>query len=522
MLVYGPGFTPGDLGDAWFNHYLLEHSYRSVTGQLVAGASFWNPPFYFPTPNVHAYSDVLLAAMPFYGVWRVLGVSPGPSYQLWLITVCALNFFVFFKFLSRVFRFEKMPALAGAFLFAFGAPRIAQLGHPQLLAQFYSVAALWYWVEFTRETVSSKKWLYLLGSTLCFAAQFYSGFYLAWFLTIGISFFKLVSIAIAPQREKILKIVKTDLKSILPALALLVALVAPLFYHYRQISIQFGFRSWNETMWMVPPLQAWVYQGPDVWVHFWMKWVKIFQVISHEYEQRLGLGVFTTFFVCMGFYKKRREPLVAALFLSFAIFAGLITKYPPKAFTFWQSLYSLIPGAAAIRVPSRVVTLFLIPAGVALASFFSTQKLKKPAFVFALVVFVLEQGSTMPGYKTVDAASRIDFVVKKYQSLAAERSLSGQGPCKVYFYSPGAWVDRREDGREGHPSHAQLAAMWASFEIGLPTFNGYSGRNPGAEWRDLNDPAVITPSDEKRIKQGLFNWSQARGVDLRDLCWIRG
>ena len=37
--------VPGDLGDARFNNYILEHFFRWVTG---ATRDYWNAPFFFP------------------------------------------------------------------------------------------------------------------------------------------------------------------------------------------------------------------------------------------------------------------------------------------------------------------------------------------------------------------------------------------------------------------------------------------------------------------------------------------
>ena len=60
-LIGAPNLSsiPGDRGDARFNLYLLEHSYKYVSGQE---SGFWDVGFFYPHQNVLAYSDNFFSA----------------------------------------------------------------------------------------------------------------------------------------------------------------------------------------------------------------------------------------------------------------------------------------------------------------------------------------------------------------------------------------------------------------------------------------------------------------------------
>jgi hypothetical protein len=141
MLFSGLQRMQVNLGDSRFNNYILEHSYRWLIGAPLH-TEFWNPPFFYPARNVTAYSDLLLSVAPLYVVFRAVGFLPDTSFQLWMIACSGLNYLVAFHLLHRRFRLGAAAACAGAILFAFGAPRINQAGHQQLLPQFLSLVTI--------------------------------------------------------------------------------------------------------------------------------------------------------------------------------------------------------------------------------------------------------------------------------------------------------------------------------------------------------------------------------------------
>src|SRR5690242_13065432 len=141
MIVSGLALIQTDPGDTRLLNYVLEHSYlwvRSAPGHK----DFWSPPFFYPARNVAAYTDVLLSVAPPYWGCRALGAAPDTAFQLWMIGVSALNFLAGFLLFRRALRLGALASTAGAFLIAFGAPRINQLMHPQLIPHFYTLLVL--------------------------------------------------------------------------------------------------------------------------------------------------------------------------------------------------------------------------------------------------------------------------------------------------------------------------------------------------------------------------------------------
>ncbi|HUB08637.1 MAG TPA: hypothetical protein VMB50_16645, partial [Myxococcales bacterium] len=149
-LAAGLGRLPGDLGDTRFNLLVLEHGWRFLHGQ--GHGSFWSPTWLFwPHANTLAYSHNLVGDWPLYAPFRILGLDPVHAFGAFLV-LCTLGNFVATLALGRALGLSVLGSAAAASLFAFGMPRVAQLGHPQLLPQ------LWTPLCFLCATLGWRKW----------------------------------------------------------------------------------------------------------------------------------------------------------------------------------------------------------------------------------------------------------------------------------------------------------------------------------------------------------------------------
>ena len=180
---------PTDPGDSLFNAYLLEHSWSWLTGD-TGPAGFWSPAIGYPARGALAYSDVMAGFGPPYWLFRAFGSEPLLAMQLWMVVVPAIGFFVTLGMLRRAFAFSSGAAAAGAFLFAFGAPRLAQIGHQQLLPVFYLAGAFWSLAVLfgpgSGAHVSRRAGRVAIAAFFgCAVLQFYSGFYMAYFLALA-------------------------------------------------------------------------------------------------------------------------------------------------------------------------------------------------------------------------------------------------------------------------------------------------------------------------------------------------
>ena len=138
MILSGFRRVQVDVGDSRLINYFLEHNYRWYRGD-PNHKEFWNPPFFYPARNIAAFSDTMLGIAPLYAAFRAAGLAPDTSFQFWMVTLSILNYAVMLHFLRRRLRMSLIAASAGAFLFAFGSPRINMMVQQTQLPQFLSL-----------------------------------------------------------------------------------------------------------------------------------------------------------------------------------------------------------------------------------------------------------------------------------------------------------------------------------------------------------------------------------------------
>src|SRR5207248_298892 len=140
-------------------------------------------PCFHPTPLTLAYSENLFGTAPLY--WLLRTACPAPlAYQLWMMLVCALTFAALAAVLRRLGVGHPLCALGG-WLFAFGLPRVNQIGHQQLLPNLFAPLALlaaWRFLQSPR----SRTLAALLAAVYL---QLLASIYLGWFLAFGLALF---------------------------------------------------------------------------------------------------------------------------------------------------------------------------------------------------------------------------------------------------------------------------------------------------------------------------------------------
>ncbi|RIL11869.1 MAG: hypothetical protein DCC75_01490, partial [Proteobacteria bacterium] len=169
-FLSGFALIQGDIGDSRFNNFLLEHSFRWLIGEQ----SLWSPPIFYPAQGALAFSDTLLSIAPIYWVPRLSGLDGESSYQVLIAALSLLNYGSFYLLTRRGLKFGILPSAAAAFLFAFGAPRLAHINRQQLFTQFFTVLCCYFLVEFYRAKGARDHFIFLLMAVSCLAAQAYS------------------------------------------------------------------------------------------------------------------------------------------------------------------------------------------------------------------------------------------------------------------------------------------------------------------------------------------------------------
>ncbi|NBD08882.1 hypothetical protein [Corallococcus silvisoli] len=501
-ILSGLRLVQGDEGDVRFNHYVLEHGWRFVSGD-PAHARFWDPPMFHPEPNIAAYSDVLLGVAPFYWVWRALGLNADLSWQAWALSMAVLNYAAAVWLLKRGFGLRAGPAVVGALLFTAGAPRINQLNHPQLEGQFFSLLAVGAVLALTRPETDRRRGVAWAGLLVgAFVAQLYAGFYWGWFLFFFLLLAFLAGLAFPDTRGRLLTALRLHLPALVGFGVVGLALLVPLVLHSRQAIGSVGLRSFSEVSHMVPRIWSWFYVGQDSWLYGWTNAFSKFQRMPMAWEHRLGLGFVTPILAGIGLWQARSRPAVRVLLVVTVATLIVASRYAGGV-TPWWLVFHGVPGAAAIRALARIGVWLLVPASVGLALFLQ-QRLQAGRTALAVglgALCLLEQGLSGPVYDRFESRADVDAVASR---------LGPPSACGSFFYAP--------TSGEAQEWKYQLDAVWASLERGTPTVNGYSGNYPQG-WK-LEDNRRFDAKDAARQDAALENWMRSRRLEPATVCRI--
>jgi len=309
MLLSGFGRIQTDRGDTRLIHYVLEHGYLWATG-TPGHRDYWSAPFFYPLKNTIAYSDSLLSYGPFYWVWRIAGASPDLAFGLWMIAMTVMNYAAGLLVFGEALGFGAPASVAAASLLAFGAPRVNQLGHQQLLPCFYVLLTLYALARLFREDDPSPGRRLRLWMLAAFGAvaQLYGGVYLGWFLGMGLVLATSIGLALRSTRTAILAVARRDWRAVAAAGGVGGLALLPFLVHYlpaarEMSSVYMPFR-YN----LHPTFGSWWNVGEGNWFWGWLISRRPFVGSLHEQEKRLGLGFLTTAACASGLYLGRRLP----------------------------------------------------------------------------------------------------------------------------------------------------------------------------------------------------------------------
>jgi hypothetical protein len=515
MILSGFARLQTDAGDTMFNHYLLEHGYRWAT-RWPQHHSFWDAPFFHPFPNVMAYSDALLGAAPVYWVYRLLGFPELAAYPLWMFSMLALNFVAMAALLRDGLKLGRWGAAAGAFLFAFASMRVQQMGHQQLLPHFMSVWALHALLCAFRASLQegrgarARVTCWLLIAALGFVAQLYSGFYLGWMMGLGLGVSLLWALLLPGTGRQIVAFIRRDWLAIGIAGVLGGLALYPIARHYLSAAATVGVRDISVVF--EPKLQSWFYLGEGSWLFEWQEKIRMFEVLSYQHEQKIGLGVLTWILTVAGLAPLWRQNGWMKVMCLAAGTVVLATTRVHTFFYFWPVLFHRIPGAVAVRALSRIGLLMLIPAafafgkGIDAALDWSVRRFgartARGVVSLLCLVCIVEQGRTTPS-----------FAIQPWMQNV-RRVASQVGPQCHSFYLSSPPVPEGSAG-DAVTIELHMQAMWAGLQLGdreIPVINGYSGNEPPG-W-------VLSFRDLVSERAWLNDWVKRNGLDPKRTCWV--
>jgi hypothetical protein len=495
------GTALGDLGDARFNLYILEHTFRYLTG---LDSSYQSPDIYFPFPGTLFFSDLHIGSVPFYLLFRSAGASSFTAYTLWILAGHLLTFWVSYYAFLR-FGFGPLPAAIAAIVFAFSLPSLAQVGHSQLTYRAgIPLAFLGIW-NFLRSGRVRDACLLVIAV----AYQFLCSVYLGAFLLLVLGAFAVCLIGLQGLRHfsRLPRQVIQDAGR-LPAMALvqfaamiaaLAATAAVLLAHQRWGAMYGLGRHWSEISTMVPRPQSYFLMSPLP------RWEGISALIgsdvpmAHEHNLFLGVGAFSLFALgSIVIWFAAAPPDIARLskaaFLALACLFLCLTMFGNFSLYYY---ISALPGLNAIRAVSRIGIVLVFPAAIVIAAGIHLMARSRHPRLAAVILFFpiamvaaeivrIEKSS----FEIAGAETRVETVIKS----ARERSAGVEKP--ILFVN--------QEGEKGYKLH--LDAMLAAQQLGWPTVNGYSGAGvPGSD----DQPTCATPVRQFEAYQ---RWSKAHNL----------
>lgn len=493
MFASGMALYPTDPADPRYSEVVFEHSWRWVKGEVPEG--YFELPMGYPVEHMLAHSEPMLSFAPVFWMFRAMTFAPSTSHQLWMFAIALLNFVAFYLLMKHSLRLDSLAASAAGFLFAFGLPRVAQMGHSQLWPQFYIVLVLWGVHAMLSESASarSRQWgapAVIVGFVLQAWGCLYNGVFLV-YACLAVGLFALLH---SSWRSRALGSLRETRPAGIACIVIALICLLPLLQMYLPIAGTTAAWDEVESRLLQPRLGSLLYVWNQSWFYSWMTTRTSLGQLPALHEQALGMGFLTTGVVLYTWVRNWGEPAARAIALViFLLFLPVIMW--PGDLTLWPFLHGQLPGLSALRATSRLGILLLIPASAALGVFLQQRSLsgRREVWIAITALCLLEQGS--------DTRS---FLKEPYQRVV-QQIADNVDPEAEAFYYIGA----------GLTPHwfSQIDAIAASQLAGVPTINMYAARTPKdyAELKLLSlakNPAMVN-----EIGLKLDKWIQAKGID---------
>ncbi|HUQ94495.1 MAG TPA: DUF4214 domain-containing protein [Bryobacteraceae bacterium] len=502
MIFSGLELVHGEKGDPVHLHYLLEHGYRWLANYPLH-QSLWDPPFFFPVKNILASSETLIGVMPFYAMWRALGLDPETAYPLWLLLVSAANFVVMFAFLRSVPKLTALAATGGAYLFAFSAVRLNQSIHSHLWPQFYIVLALWSAICFVQAAKAARTKQVIVSAMLLaifLALQFYSCFYWMWFFLISAIIASIFCLCRRDLRGEALLVARRYWIIAVGAGVLASLLMLPALIHYSRGSQEFESTPFSKVRMFLPHTMAWLYLGDRSLLYGWMAKLKFFTDTQSIAEKQLGIGLLTTAVIAAGFWWYRKDTLLR-ICLVVILCVILLTAVFPGGFTLYQLVYYL-PGAHAARAVARWGLFLTLPLALAFAFGLQAIETRRSALAAALLLaaMVAEQLLT-------------PFVYPIRETIGRARTIAREIPyaCDALLYTH---IPKIRDWHE-----EQFLSHWIGTFAGIPSINGHTS-HPPVDYPFAN-VGIESRADLVQVHVAAQKWVSGHNVGSMNVCWIR-
>lgn len=469
-LLAGGDAVPGDLGDARFNIYVLEHGFRWLRGEEP---SLLSPGMMWPYPLTLAFSDTHAGTAWVYALLRAGGLDAYQSFSAWVV----LGYFASYAAAYHVGRkFGLAPVVAGAFAFAFAfsLPAMVQIGHAQLAWRVAVPYCFWFALRFAEDGAPRHLLAFVIAVAVQTLINVYLGVFAAMLCALLFAACFIAEDGLAPRSWwRRLRGMAGSLRRLsgadrlwagLAAIAIVGLAVVMGFHAYVAALYGLG-RGWAETGMMVPRPQSYLMMDA---LPYWQPVSRSFADVPVRGEHQIFLGVpLTLLGVAALVYVVVRWRVVDARLraLALSILAALLLFTAIDGYSlFWLAAH--LPGVNAIRAVARYMTVLAFPVAILAGLFVSTLGARatagwlSPAAALVLVGWMALDLAVFDRYVFSSTESR-----QRVARLIAETP-PGAEPVAYSVLPDDWWILQATD------------AILASQEMGRPTLKGYSGSLP--------------------------------------------
>ncbi|MEI6694477.1 MAG: hypothetical protein WCO13_00305 [Bacteroidota bacterium] len=504
LKIFGPGLTNmlGDLGDARFNNYILEHGYKFLHGDVK---SFWNVPMMYPYKNVIALSDNLLGTMPVYALFRSIGYDRETSFQCWIICLFALNFIFCYWALSKWTKNNILSATA-AYIFAFGIYNIGHFDHVQVFPKFIAPFVLYWCWQF----LSQQKLKYFLFAALGLVFQFYCGIYLGFFLIYALLFLIIAYFLVYRDWDFFLAFWnRKKIAWLIAIIGLSTILLSFLMLPYLGITKTTGLRQFASILSTLPRPVSYFFTHiasdnwyvftqhsqfafPDWWTHF------------HFVGGLPWIGILISIFLLFS-PKIQKDSKRFITFLLLALFLNIAFCLNIGGYSLYK-LMLIIPGFSSMRSIDRIVNIqiifFLFVFVFAFNKLQQTYKLAK-WLVFLLPLLVIIDNSINVGELKRFNKAESQSIVKEIETHIFSQY---KPEYAAIAYMP-IISKPAEPFQHNKTIELNISAMLAAQTLNIPIVNAYTGYYPG------NYISFFDNLDQKN----LFEWCNFTKCKIDDI-----
>ncbi len=481
ILGFDLSYTPGDFGDSRFINYVLEHGYKWLRG---IEPDFWRANFMYPLKDNIAISDSMAGALPIYALFRFMGIEVEPSYQLWWLSCCILNFWLCFIAFKKL-GFNPFLSAIGAYVFAFGINNFNQFVHLQFNCKFFVPITIALFYEFLKEPKQKKFILITLFTVL----QFYCSAYIAIFLIMFMALFATIYLGSKTNRKVFIDgfnkklVVRLSVVSVI-GMSLILLLALP----YHSMARALGYQKYEHIASSLPAFFSYFLPNDSS-----ITWDFLKDSPAKEYPFWYLHDLFPGAFCYLGLLaafihivytlikKQKINFISASLFIICFCFIFLFSRTNSNLSLF--KFIQLFPGFGSMRLTSRfmIVATFLM---IWLNLYYFSKFTKEKTILLSLLLAIFA------------IADNLFDPQRLSRSLTQERIDRTENMCKL--------IREKNTANnkiiavlnlKGGPEYFHLDAMLATQKLNIYTLNGYSSTCYGELCGAYSDSAHVKLSN---------------------------